>query len=54
MRLDLHLHSSASDGECPPEDVVRRALDANLDVISLTDHDTVGGVAEAREAAAAT
>ena len=52
MRLDLHLHSNASDGECTPEEVVRRALDANLDVISLTDHDTVGGVGAAREAAA--
>ncbi|MFW6206571.1 MAG: PHP domain-containing protein [Gemmatimonadota bacterium] len=51
MRLDLHLHSNASDGECPPDEVVRRALDANLDVISLTDHDTVGGVNDAREAA---
>lgn len=51
MRLDLHLHSNASDGDCPPEEVVRRALDAHLDVISLTDHDTVGGVARAREAA---
>lgn len=52
MRLDLHLHSNASDGDCPPEEVVRRARDVHLDVISLTDHDTVGGVAQAREAAA--
>lgn len=51
MRLDLHLHSNASDGECDPEDVVRRALAAHLDVIALTDHDTVGGVGEALERA---
>lgn len=52
MRLDLHLHSNASDGECAPEGVVRRALAAHLDVIALTDHDTVGGVGEALETAA--
>lgn len=51
MRLDLHLHSNASDGECPPAEVVRRAADARLDVIALTDHDTAAGVDEARETA---
>jgi len=40
----LHLHSSASDGECAPADVPRRARAAGLDVIALTDHDTLAGV----------
>jgi predicted metal-dependent phosphoesterase TrpH len=47
---DLHVHSSASDGTHPPADVVRRAATAGLTVIALTDHDTVGGVPEARGA----
>ncbi|OGU20605.1 MAG: hypothetical protein A3K13_02800 [Gemmatimonadetes bacterium RIFCSPLOWO2_12_FULL_68_9] len=42
--VDLHLHSSASDGECAPADVPRRARAAGLDVIALTDHDTLAGV----------
>lgn len=49
MRLDLHLHSTASDGACSPTDVVRKAARARLDVIALADHDTTAGVAEARE-----
>ncbi|MEX0855927.1 MAG: PHP domain-containing protein [Gemmatimonadota bacterium] len=51
MDLDLHLHSSASDGTLPPEEVVALAVSARLDVIALTDHDTVQGVAGAIEAA---
>jgi predicted metal-dependent phosphoesterase TrpH len=43
MRIDLHSHSSASDGTQPPADVVRRARDRGLDVLALTDHDTVAG-----------
>jgi 3',5'-nucleoside bisphosphate phosphatase len=50
MRADLHCHSTASDGTQPPADVMRRAAAADLDVIALTDHDTVSGH---REAAAA-
>ena len=53
MRLDLHLHSTASDGALPPDAVVRAALAARLDVIALTDHDTTAGVAAAMEAARA-
>jgi predicted metal-dependent phosphoesterase TrpH len=48
MRADLHSHSTASDGTCPPADVVRQARAAGLDVIALTDHDTVAGLGEAR------
>ena len=47
MRADLHSHSSVSDGTEPPAVVVRRAAAAGLDVIALTDHDTVGGQREA-------
>ena len=52
MRADLHVHSSASDGTDPPAEVMRRAAQAGLDVVALTDHDTVAGHAEAREALA--
>jgi predicted metal-dependent phosphoesterase TrpH len=48
--IDLHLHSNASDGTDPPAEVVRRAAAAGLDVIALTDHDTVAGWDEARAA----
>lgn len=51
MRLDLHLHSTASDGALSPESVVRAARAGSLDVISLTDHDTAAGVADALAAA---
>lgn len=50
--VDLHLHSSASDGECPPADVPRQARAAGLTVIALTDHDTLAGVTGASAAAA--
>lgn len=43
-RVDLHLHSTASDGVLPPETVVRHAARVGLRVIALTDHDTVAGV----------
>ncbi len=51
-RADLHVHSSASDGTEPPAEVMRRAAQAGLDVVALTDHDTVAGHAEARRALA--
>ncbi|MBM9507694.1 PHP domain-containing protein [Actinacidiphila acididurans] len=52
MRIDLHTHSTASDGTDSPADVVRAAAAAGLDVIALTDHDTVAGHAEAAGALA--
>ena len=45
--IDLHLHSTASDGILAPAKVVEAAKAAGLSVIALTDHDTVAGVAEA-------
>jgi len=50
VRIDLHSHSSASDGTDPPAEVMRRARAAGLDVIGLTDHDTLSGQDEARAA----
>ncbi|CAL9575135.1 PHP domain-containing protein [Streptomyces griseomycini] len=47
MRIDLHTHSTASDGTDTPADLVRRAAATGLDVIALTDHDTTRGHAEA-------
>lgn len=51
MRIDLHLHSHVSDGQLSPTELVGAALAARLDVVSLTDHDTAAGVAEALLAA---
>jgi 3',5'-nucleoside bisphosphate phosphatase len=50
MRADLHTHSDASDGTDSPADVMRRAALAGLDVVALTDHDTVAGHEQARRA----
>jgi 3',5'-nucleoside bisphosphate phosphatase len=47
VRIDLHVHSDASDGTDPPAEVVRRAAVAGLDVVALTDHDTMAGIAAA-------
>ncbi|HEV7625486.1 MAG TPA: PHP domain-containing protein [Streptomyces sp.] len=43
MRIDLHTHSTASDGTDTPAELVRNAGEAGLDVVALTDHDTVSG-----------
>lgn len=47
MRIDLHTHSTASDGTDTPAELVRNAVAAGLDVVALTDHDTTRGHAEA-------
>jgi len=52
MPVDLHLHSTASDGTDDPATVVARAADAGLEVIALTDHDTQEGIEAARAEAA--
>ena len=46
-RFDLQSHSTSSDGVLPPEEVVARAADAGVELLALSDHDTIGGVAEA-------
>jgi predicted metal-dependent phosphoesterase TrpH len=53
VRIDLHTHSSASDGTEPPGGVVASAAAAGIDVVALTDHDTTSGWAEAADAARA-
>lgn len=52
-QVDLHMHSTASDGSLAPARVVDAAHAAGLSAISLTDHDTMAGLPEAEEAAAA-
>jgi predicted metal-dependent phosphoesterase TrpH len=47
VRIDLHAHSTASDGTDTPAELVRNAAAAGLDVVALTDHDTTRGYAEA-------
>lgn len=51
MRIDLHVHSNASDGTDAPAEVIRRAAAAGQDVVALTDHDTTAGWDEAEAAA---
>ena len=50
MRIDLHTHSSVSDGTESPAELLATAASAGLDVVALTDHDTTGGWAEAEAA----
>jgi len=52
-KIDLHLHTTASDGRFTPAELVARLAALGLEVIALTDHDTVAGVAAALEAAKA-
>jgi predicted metal-dependent phosphoesterase TrpH len=47
MRIDLHTHSSISDGTDTPEQLVEQAVRARLDVVALTDHDTFDGLDDA-------
>lgn len=46
--IDLHTHSTASDGQYQPAELIRLAVDKGLSAIALTDHDTIDGVPEAR------
>jgi predicted metal-dependent phosphoesterase TrpH len=48
---DLHCHSTASDGRLTPTELLQRAFEQGVDVLSLTDHDTVHGLVEASVAA---
>ncbi|SON48348.1 RNase RNM [Vibrio tapetis] len=47
MRIDLHSHTTASDGRFTPTHLIDRALDFDLEVLAITDHDTTDGLAEA-------
>ncbi len=50
-QVDLHVHTTASDGKFTPSDIVRKSAALGLTVISICDHDTVNGIAEALTAA---
>lgn len=49
-RIDMHVHTTASDGTCSPAEVVKLAKEKGLAAIAITDHDTVSGYAEAKKA----
>ena len=44
---DLHMHSTASDGGYSPSELMRKCKENGLEIVSLTDHDTVDGIEEA-------
>lgn len=48
--IDLHTHTTASDGKCTPEELVARAAAAGVRVLSVTDHDTIAGCGPAADA----
>ena len=50
-KVDLHIHTTASDGKCTPAEIVRKAAELGLEVIAITDHDTVEGIPAALETA---
>ena len=49
--IDMHVHSTFSDGTCTPEELVQIAQEKNLKAFVLTDHDTVAGVEKTIKAA---
>lgn len=51
-RIDLHLHTTASDGRCTPHELVERAARAGLTTLAVTDHDTTAAIEEAQQCAA--
>ena len=51
--IDLHTHTTASDGRCTPAELVTRAAAAGVTVLSVTDHDTVAGYQAASAVSAA-
>ncbi len=51
MRIDLHTHTTCSDGQYTPEELVPKAVKSGVRVLAITDHDAVSGVERARKAA---
>lgn len=49
MLIDLHSHTKASDGQLTARELVERAANRQVDILAITDHDTVDGLAEARQ-----
>ncbi len=54
MKIDLHIHSSMSDGTDSPHEIVTKAVSLGMTTIALTDHDTIAGLDELRECAKST
>lgn len=54
IRADLHVHTRASDGDSSPDEIARLAGYSGLDVVAITDHDTISGVKEAMSSTTAT
>lgn len=52
-KVDFHIHTTASDGEAKPTEIVKRAKELEYDIIAITDHDNTDGLAEAQIAAEA-
>ena len=50
MKIDLHTHSTYSDGTDKPSELINKALAAGITIIGLTDHDSVSGWQEATKA----
>jgi len=50
-KVDLHIHSTASDGKFSPEEIVGKAVELRLEIIALADHDSIDGIVPALEAA---
>lgn len=48
--IDLHVHTTASDGQYTPTEIIQKAAEKNVNVIAITDHDTVAGLEEAKKA----
>ncbi len=51
MKYDLHLHTTASDGRLRPSELVKMAVERGLEVMAVTDHDSIGGIDEALNSA---
>ena len=49
--IDLHVHTTASDGQYSPSQIIEKASEKNISTIAITDHDTVAGLNEGAEAA---
>ena len=49
LLIDLHSHTTASDGHLSPSALIARALERNIDVFAITDHDTTSGLEEAHQ-----
>lgn len=49
--IDLHVHTTASDGQYTPTEIINKAIEKNIKAIAITDHDTIAGIEEAKLAA---